>query len=255
MDYKIQEVKSKKKKIFQRRAMKDGIIPKHPTTSLFVGRTNSGKSCLAANLLSRPQFYGKDPDNPKSKNYFHEIVLMGPTAEKGGDDMWDFLEDQNTKITRVSDVKAEDIQKIIKAQKSAIKSFAIEKAPRVLIIYEDLQVHSVGKNSILKSKPFLETFLANRHIGVSVFMLGQSYTATPRRCRLQARAVFYFPGAESELLCIAKEYGHPALKFKEMCELINYCTNEPYHFLFVNMSRPWKDRFRKNLDEILEIGN
>ena len=249
MSLKIKALPSQKAQIYQRTVMEQGIIPRHPSVCLFSGRSGSGKSNLMLSLLTRAEFYGGD-DNGK-RHYFDHIVLMGSTVDS--DDLYDTLKEQKVQIETVLEPTADDIQAVLDYQKEKINELGIAKAPRTLLVLEDMQTHSAGKDSVMRSRPFLECFLANRHNNLSVYLCGQSYTATPRRCRLQARGLFYFAGAASELELVAKEYGAPGLSKREMKEVISHATKEPFSFLFVNMHLPWKTRFRKNLDTIINI--
>jgi hypothetical protein len=220
MSLEIYAIPTDKSNIFQRAVMREGIIPRHPSVNLFSGRAGSGKSNLMVSLLTRPEFYGAGEGK---RHYFDHIVLMGPTVD-GSDDLYKSLQGQKVAITRVTDPTAEDIQHILDFQKQQIKEKGISKASRTLLVLEDMQVHSVGKNSVMSSKPFPELFLANRRNDLSVWMAGQSYTATPRRCRLQARGLFYFAGSPSELDLVSLEYGAPGLSKNEMTQLISNAT-------------------------------
>jgi hypothetical protein len=249
MSLKISELPNQKSDIYQRPVMKEGVIPCHPAVCLFSGRAGSGKTNLMLSLLTRPEFYGGDDQG--KRHYFDHIVLMGSTVDS--DDLYDTLKEQKVHIETVLEPTADSIQQVLHYQKAQIKQLGIAKAPRTLLVLEDMQTHSAGKNSVMNSRPFLECFLANRHNNLSVWLAGQSYTATPRRCRLQARGLFYFAGAESELDLVAKEYGAPGLSKSEMKLVISHSTKQPFSFLFVNMHLPWKTRFRRNLDSIINI--
>jgi hypothetical protein len=249
MSLKISELPNQKADIYQRPVMSEGIIPRHPSVCLFSGRSGSGKTNLMLSLLTLPQFYGGDDIG--KRHYFDHIVLMGSTVDS--DDLYDTLKSQKVHIETVLEPTADSIQQVLDYQKTQIKQLGIARAPRTLLVLEDMQTHSAGKDSVMRSRAFLECFLANRHNNLSVFLCGQSYTATPRRCRLQARGLFYFAGAASELELVAKEYGAPGLTQKEMKQVISHATKEPFSFLFVNMHLPWKTRFRINLNEIINI--
>lgn len=246
--YSITALPSDKDDIYQRPCMESGIIPKHPSVVIFSGSTGSGKSNCLMTLLTSPQFYGGENGN---KHYFDYIVLIGPTVES--DFLYTILKKQNVKIETITHPKPSDIQKILDFQKDKIKTMGMANAPRTLIIYEDIQVHSVGKNSIMRSKPFLETFLGNRHSNLSVFLCSQSYNSTPRSCRMQARGLIYFAGTSSELEVVSREYAPGTLKIKEFQQLINYATKDKHSFLFINKFLGWNTRYRKNFDEIIEI--
>jgi hypothetical protein len=248
MSLQIREIPTDKLKIYQRAVMRDGVIPRHPSVSIFSGRSGSGKTNLMLSLLTRPEFYAAGDGK---RHYFDRIALFGPTVDS--DDLYKTLEQQKVHIESVLDPTPADIQAVLDYQKDQIKRHGIAKAPRTLLILEDMQTHSAGKNSVMNSKPFLECFLANRHNNLSVWLAGQSYTATPRRCRLQARGLFYFAGSASELDLVSQEYGAPGLSKKEMKQLISHATKEPFTFLYVNMHQPWSKRFRKNLGTILTL--
>jgi hypothetical protein len=203
MSLEIREIPTDKLNIYQRAVMRDGVVPRHPSVSIFSGRSGSGKTNLMLSLLTRPEFYAAGAGK---RHYFDRIVLMGPTVDS--DDLYKSLEHQKVPITRVTDPTADDIQNILDFQKQQIKEKGISKASRTLLVLDDMQVHSVGKNSVMSSKPFLELFLANRHNNLSVWMAGQSYTATPRRCRLQARGLLYFSGSASELDLVSQSTAH-----------------------------------------------
>jgi hypothetical protein len=164
MSLKISELPNQKADIYQRAAMKDGIIPRHPLVCLFSGRSGSGKTNLMLSLLTRSEFYGGD-DKGK-RHYFDHIVLMGSTVDS--DDLYDTLKSQKIHIESVLEPTAADIQQVLDYQKAQIKQLGIVKAPRTLLLLEDIQNHSAGKNSIMNSRPFLECFLANRHNNLSV---------------------------------------------------------------------------------------
>jgi hypothetical protein len=246
--YNIDALKCDKDGIFQRPVMEAGILPKHPSVCIFSGSVGSGKTNTMIKLLTSDAFYGGSNGR---KNYFDYIILCGPTIKS--DSLYDLLRKQKVIIEELTDPEPADIQKILDFQKQQIAKMGIEKAPKTLIIYEDIQVHSVGRNSILRSKPFNETFLASRHNNLSVFLCGQSYKSTPRKCRQQAKGLYYFAGSHSELDHVSEDFAPPGLTSKETKQLIEYATKAPHSFLFVNKFQPWSTRYRKNMDEILEI--
>ena len=49
------------------------------------------------------------------------------------------------------------------------------------------------------------------------------------------------------------EFTPPRMSGKEFEEVINYCTEGEFDFLHINMKVPMKERFRKNIDEILVL--
>jgi hypothetical protein len=224
-----------KKKIKQVPNAEAGIIPTHASNVIFSGCTGSGKTNLMITLLIRPNFY---------KGYFDKIYLFSPTA-KGGDDLVKYI--KPTEIISNFDIKR--VEEIIADQQKDIADKGIVKSDKILILYEDIQ----SDERFMRSKPFLRCFIQSRHLNMSTWLLGQSWTKTPRPCRLQANNVFFFPGSQSEVDLMCKEFTPPGLNKKQMAELITYATSEPFQFLHMNMRMPPKERFRKNLNELLKI--
>ena len=235
-DLAIKALPTDKNKIKQRVLMKKKIIPRHPASVIFNGSSGSGKSTLLLNLLTRKEFF---------KNYFDEVYLFSPTG--GSDDLFKHAKIPEDNI--FMDIKEKDLAKILKDQRTIIEDKGIEKAPKILIIFEDIQ--SNGK--FMRSKSFLKSFIANRHYGISTWLCGQSYTKTPRACRLQANNVFYFRGSGSELERISEEYCPPGLGKKEFAKIVDNATREKHSFLHINCHADFDDRYRKNLDEILDV--
>lgn len=244
---KIVPFETKKHSIKQRSSMKDFIIPKHPSSTIFNGRSGSGKSNLLVNLLTKPEFYGKI----NGKHYFDKIHLFSPTA---GD-----MDDLCTHLKDHANLKGDDIHNefdqemlmgIMDKQAKIIKKKGdISKAPKVLILLDDIQ----SDKKFLASKAIKRLFLMNRHYGISTWLCGQSFNLTPRACRLQANNLFMFPMGGSEMKVLLDEFTPPGLNKKEFQQLVEYATGEQYQFLHINMKAPPKERFRKNLDTILEI--
>ncbi len=212
--------------------------------------------------MSRPEFYGpdgsrkdrvinsrkpeKEPENEKDKGYFDLVFLFSPTAS-GGDDLVKFLKIPQKRIfTEFDETK---LDKIIQTQKDLIDEKGLTKSPKILIIFEDIQSDS----TFMTSKSFLKCFIQCRHLNISTFLLGQSWTRTPRACRLQANSIFFFPSSQSEVDLLCEEHCPPGATKKEFQELINIATNEPYHFLHINNREHHDKRFRHNLHSYLRI--
>jgi hypothetical protein len=233
---KIKPIPTKKKDIPLRPLMEKKIIPKHPFRLILNGTSGSGKSTVLLNLMTKPQFY---------KDYFDDIYLIAPTAEI--DDSFEMLKIKEDHMITNGDISK--VEAILENQKENIKKKGIAKAPKTLLIFEDSQ----STPKLLRSKEFLRIFIAGRHYGISTILTSQSFTKTPRGARLQATDVIYFPSSMSENMIMVEEFSPPNFTKKDMLDLINFATVEPYSFLYINMTAPIKERYRKNLDQILEL--
>lgn len=242
--------KTKKDKVRkdQRPLMKNGTIPTHPSSVIFNGRSGSGKSNLIVNLLTRPEFYGRDK---RGDHYFDEIHMFSPTAGE--------MDDLPAHLQKHTPLKEKNIHNsfdeamllgILDKQSALIKAKGdISKAPKVLVLLDDIQ----ADKKFLRSETIIRIFIANRHYNTSVWLAGQSFNLTPRPCRLQANNLFIFPMSGSELEVLRKEFTPAGMKSKDFVELIRYATSELYQFLHINMREPPKTRFRKNLKHVLEL--
>ena len=257
---KIVAFETNKSSIPQRPNMKDGIIPKHPSRVIFNGRSGSGKSNLIVSLLARPDFYGERVERSsrtaragkqKPKHYFDEIYLFSPTAGDMDDLPKHLL--QHTPLIKKHIFKSFDedvLFKIMAKQEAIMKSKGgIDKAPKVLVILDDIQ----SNRKFLRSDAILKIFLMGRHFGISTWLAGQAFNLTPRSCRLQASNLMIFPmmGSESEVL--KKEFKPSGMPNKDWNAMLKYALSGRHDFLHIAMTDHVKTRFRKNLDEVLEL--
>ena len=231
----IKPIDTAKNKIKQRPLMEADVIPRHPSSVIFNGSSGSGKSVLLLNMLTRPEFFGR---------YFEEVHLFSPTG--GSDDLFRVLNlpQENIHI----DMKAQELSDILEEQRGKIEADGVDKAKKMLIIFEDVQ----GNGKFMRSKPFLKSFIANRHYGISTWLCGQSWTRTPKACRLQANNIFYFAGSGSEDELMAREDCPPGMRKREFISLLQQGTREAYNFVHINNRVPHAERYRRNLDTILK---
>lgn len=244
---KIAKYDTNKHKIKQRKLMEDNIIPTHASAVVFCGRSGSGKSNLLVNLADRPEFYGKtNKDNPKT-GYFDLVFLFSPTCHH--DDLPKYLDIPSS---RMYDKNFEGpLQHIIKTQKDIIEKKGLDKAPKLLIIFDDI----ISQKKFMNSEFFTQCYIQNRHIGISTWVCTQSFNKIPRVCRLQANNLFIFAGSGSETEILTAEFAPPHTSKKAFEGLIKHATNEPFNFLHINMRCKPEERFRRNLDVILTLNH
>lgn len=235
MDLKIKPVKTKKSKIKVGDLQENHVIPKHPFRLILNGRSGSGKTVLLVNLLSRDIFY---------KHFFDAQFLFSGAPDDSYDDIeFDKIYDEPAKW-------GEQIRAILTKQSSDIKKDGVHKAAKILLVLEDVQNYQ----KFLKSPEVTRLFIAGRHSNISLCITSQSYTKTPRVSRINATDIMLFPGTQKEIDNLIEEYSHPRLSKRRMRDLVNFAHKGKFNFLYINNSVPWDERFRKNLDSVINIG-
>lgn len=246
----IVEFKSNKSKIRQRQLMELNIIPRHPSSIIMNGKSGSGKSTLLLNLVCMPQFYGPTKTTgtkeEKNKSRYHDLIfIFSPTATQ--DDLPEYLNlDEKYIITENFESRLEHI---ITTQRSIIEKKKIEHSPKILIIFDDIQ----SQDSFMRSGSFLKCFIQNRHYNISTILCSQSFTRTPRACRLQASSIFFFSGSASEMELLVEEFCPAGMNKKQFMEMVKYTTKDKHSFMHINMKVPAEERYRKNLNSILKF--
>jgi len=238
----IKAIETSKNKVKVSEYQKEHVIPKHPFRAILSGCSGSGKSNLLINLLTNKKFY---------KDFFDIIFLISPTAGKL-DDSYIALENSKTKskLAIISDLDPEKIEGIMDINKEIIEDKGVHKAPRILLVYDDI----ISDTKFMNSRPFVHSFVASRHYNASVIVCTQRFNSVPRVCRLQANAIFFFKGTNSEQEVLAQEFCPPNFHWKkEFMRVIDHATNEKYSFLFINGQADREHRYRIGLHNIMEL--
>jgi hypothetical protein len=234
--YKIEPLATLKDKIKQPPAAKENVVPQINSAVLFVGATGSGKSTVLVNLLKRKELLGKA---------FDRIFLISPTAKS--DDVQKHLDVNEDDIIDNLREAPDILEQIMDSQRDLIIEKGAHKAPLYALVYDDV----VGDRDLMKHENFVKTFIACRHYNLTTFLCSQSYTAVPRRVRLQAMNIFYFKGSNSEAELLAEEYSPPGMNKKDTLKMISFATGDKFNFLHINKRVPFEERYRRNLDEVI----
>lgn len=152
---------------------------KFPSAVLFFGKTNSGKTNYAVNLVYHAL---------KAKQ-FDYIYCVCPTnfSHKS----WDFIEER----WRTHEYDPKAIEELLKKQ----KEYHEAGTPRKLLLILDDCIEYFNPNDPLWKK----IASSARHYGVSSFIFFQHYFACPKIIRKNASYHFHFIPASEE---VAKEY-------------------------------------------------
>jgi hypothetical protein len=239
MSLKIEPLPTDKDNVYNCELSKQDIIPRTNSNSIFSGASGSGKSILMVSLILK--FY--------PIGTFDRIVLISPTCK--GDDIQKQLHHLIDEDDLIDDLKTAGkfLEELYVEQREIIEAESASEAPRLLVIFDDC----VADKSFTKLEIFTKFFITSRHVNATVFLATQSWTACPRRCRLQCSNVFMFAGSASEHECLTEEISPPGFTKKQCMKLISFCNEEPFSFLHYTRKVPHKTRYRRNLDEIVDL--
>jgi hypothetical protein len=236
----IRKIKSSKDKIKNPPLAEQNIIPRLGTSTIMCGTTGQGKSTLLANLLRNKNMLG-------GHDVFDLKFLVSPTAQ--GDDVQKELKIKKRDTFSNLDEAPAYLKVIMRSQRKKVTQLGSAEAPQTLLIYDDVISHPL----FMKTDEFTKSFIASRHYNMTTFICSQAWTAVPRKCRLQAKNIFFFAGPLSEVELLAIEYCPPGMSKKQFAALVEYCTKEPYSFLYINKSAGMEERYRKNLNEQINL--
>ena len=236
--YSINPLQTSKDKIKQPAAAEENIIPLLTSNVLFCGASGSGKSTLLVQLMTQPVFYA---------GWFDEVYLISPTGRS--DDVQGHLNLDEGNIIDDLDTAPAFLADLMEEQRSDIEEMGADKCRQIAIIYDDCISH----RDLMKSKEFVSSFVASRHYNFTTMLCTQSHTRVPRVARLQCQSLFYFKGGHSEMELLSEEFSAPGFSKKRMFNLVNYATSDTYSFLHVNRRVPFETRYRRNLDQIIQL--
>jgi hypothetical protein len=238
----IEAIETSKDKVKVSKYQEENIIPKHPFRAILSGASGSGKTNLLINLLTKEKFY---------KDFFDVIFLISPTAGKL-DDSYIALKESKTKskLAIINVLDPETTDDIMTINKDIIEDKGVDKAPKILIVYDDI----ISDTKYMNSRPFVHSFVASRHYNASVIICTQRFNSVPRVCRIQANAIFYFKGTNSEQETLAQEFCPAGYHWrKEFLSIIDHATDKKYSFLFINGQADREDRYRIGLDRVMKL--
>ena len=240
MDLSIKPITTSKDKIKQPALATANIIPKLGSSIIFCGRSGSGKTTLLHNLLVDKRFYGKNKS-------FKHIFLFSPSAQV--DDIQKDLDLPESCIFTNLTTAPDAIEKIYEHQMKLIKKSGADKAPQICLIFDDC----IGDQKFMKNKWVVKSFIASRHFNATTMLCAQHWTRVERVNRLQASQLYFWPMSQSALELLAEEFTPSGMNKKQFMRMVQETLAEPYSFLGINLKVPDDERYRLNLDQIINL--
>lgn len=240
MDLSIKPIKSSKDSIKQPDLAEAGVIPKLGASVILCGRSGSGKTTLLNTLITDKRFYGKHAS-------FKHIFLFSPSAEV--DDLQRDLALPSVCVFTDLSTAPSAIEKIYHHQMNIIKKVGAAKADQICFVFDDC----IGDSKFMKDKWVIKSFIASRHFCCTTFLCTQHWTRVERVNRLQASQLYFWSMSQSALELLADEFCPNGVTKKQFFKLVADTLEEPYAFLSINMKAPDAERYRVNLDRIINL--
>ena len=234
----INPVETNKCCIAQPSAVKNGILPKLPSSYLIIGRSGSGKSTVLYNLLTSEDLLG---------NYFDLIVVFSPVKT---DDILAKL--KLPKENYINTFDEDRVNQFLDAMEKKIEKEGMNKVAKtckLAMIFDDI----LQKQKFLKSTTMTKLITTNRHFCTSVFVLSQYIRSIPPVIRQNVSGVIFFPSSMMEIEKLADENCEPNMTKKQFISLVEHATKDKHSFLFINRKAEAGERIRKGFDTKLSL--
>lgn len=216
-------------------------LPQPPFSLLLVGPKGSGKSNLILNLVYKSK--------PKKlyRHFFDKVYVFSPTWKL--DPKMAKTKVPDDQIFEDTDSYRQIIEEIIGIQSDKIEEEGKENTEHILMIFTDL---AGQKNVFSQSKGIMNKLAFNlRHYKISLIIDTQSLRQINQAFRNNLSGVILFSGISNRLE-IQKIYDEYLGEFnkKEQQQLIDYCFDKPFDFLYINYQKYKLDRFYHNFNKL-----
>ena len=215
-------VEDKNKDISHRDYAPNGVLLKPPFNLIAYGSSQTGKSNCIMNIILRTgkngSFYGEDH---KGK-VFHDIIVISSTM--ASDDCVQPLLEIATSVYDKYDDSI--IKEIVSLQRERAER---DEHKRVLILMDDII-------TMCKPNDYIFRAMTNaRHDNISIMICIQNVRGTlPPVARANAHQVIAFRlHSEKERKKLFEELSYLDTE-KEVQNMYNHCTREPYNFMTIN---------------------
>jgi hypothetical protein len=264
----------------------ESLLPNNFFTALVIGSTGTGKSFSVAKLLKyqeQHKFYNKDDEEVPQR-----IFLCSPSIPSNEifnslkyldeEDMVHEFTDAKLQII-LDDIKetkreAEQYQEELKEYRKFMKSKRVnDLSPKTLLTlhkidfeppvapkYKIPPVNSIIFDDLLNSPAYKATgkslinslCVRNRHLGINVYILGQTSSQIPKCIRSQARLLMLYRYNSKTIIDDLYEIVSSILTPEEFEQIYMTSTEEKYNFLTVDNTK--KDLvLKQNLDHLIVL--
>jgi energy-coupling factor transporter ATP-binding protein EcfA2 len=202
---------------------------KVPLIGTIVGGTGSGKTNLLLNLIEA------------LNDTFNKIIIFTMDRDEPI---------YNALTLAIGDPEQLKIFQGIQNVTSQNIDRNVDRNDQTLIVFDDL---CNAKES--EQRPIADLYIRGRKLNCSMLYLSQKWAYIPSIIREQCSYVFIKQlTGKRQLQFIIGNYSPEDLTTEQINEMYKYCSQEPLDYLLIDLKESdTSKRFRKNLDEILNI--
>lgn len=191
----------------------DCPLPPPPFCLCLIGERNSGKTNLLINLCIQPKaWYGK----------FDKVILWSPS----------YGHDEQLELVRWDEVHPDFDEEVLAHmydEKAQLRPWT-----RELWVFDD----NASEKSFHDSPTLAKVAIRGRHVNISTVMLSQTVMRVNKAVRINAEALIaFFTGNEPMQKELYRDfcngYNKRHLTFREFRQIFQWCTQDPYSFMYV----------------------
>jgi hypothetical protein len=238
-------------KEFTCKQSKHKTVPNLPLRGVILAPSGSGKTVLLANLILK--IY---------RDCFERIYVFSPSVNV--DQTWEAVKKYQADVMKVKESESdklyydhytpEDLEKIIDTQAKIIlhmKKTKHSKLFSILVIVDDF---ADDPSFSRHSKLLHSLFTRGRHNSISTIVSTQKFTSVAPIIRVNATFLCVYRLRNTKDLETFLEELSALIPRKELIELYQLATKEPYSFLYINLVAPRiKDTFYINFTHKIEL--
>lgn len=211
------------------------ILPLGSRIMCFCGKKGSGKTSAMLSLLSNKK-------SPYYK-YFNNILLCSPSAPHDDKlkELYEEIASENKYFPVLNEKTAEQIKETLITLNDSSNE---EKNQNLLILDDVTQSFPTGR----KPSEISGLFTNSRHLKCTIWVMTHKYSSMPTLFRNQLDCIFlYKTNSKNELESLKRD---SPINEDFLEEAFKYCTNEPYGFLYINMTGHQPKLYNKHFQEI-----